>query len=489
MKHFEPSFSEMKYIYLSLLISLITMVASGQDKTSSDPFIVKPYLQIGRNPSPTSMQVLWHTTEQDAAWSVEHRVGTKGAWKKSDAPTFNHVAVGSNVPRRVYAASLTGLPAGGTFNYRLLRSGKEVFSSEAIALKSPEQRYRFVAFGDIGAGTPEQKPLALRASLEKPDMVAVAGDIVYEHGLVSEYDVTFWPIYNKDKADTSGAPLMRSIPFAAAPGNHDTDSRNLDTYPDALAYYMFWNQPLNGPLQKEGGAAVPVLVGTDDKKQAFMGAAGDAYPRMTNYSFNYGNAHWTVVDSNPYVDWTNKELLDWVAADLASAKDATWKFVLMHHPGFNSAREHYEQQHMRLLSPIFEAGKVDIVFAGHVHNYQRSFPMTFVPDRTGTLLVGGREGKTIRGRVVNGRWTLDKSFDGKNDISPNGIIYLVTGAGGQHLYNPEQNDDPDSWQKFTDKFVSNVHSLTVADVDGKTITVRQLTAEGKEIDSFKITKP
>ena len=479
----------MKYILTLLSFLCVGMLSIAQDKTSPENFVVKPYLQIGRNPSPTSMQLLWHTLDNEAAWTVEYRVNPKDKWKKMEVPTFTRVAVGSNAPRRVYNASLTGLPAGGTFSYHVLKAGKEVFTAQATALKSADQAYRFITFGDIGAGTPEQKPLALRASLEKPDLVTVAGDIVYEHGLVSEYDVTFWPIYNADKADTAGAPLMRSIPFAAAPGNHDTDSRNLDTYPDALAYYMFWNQPLNGPLHKEGRAAVPMLTGADDKKTAFMEAAGDAYPRMTNFSFDYGNAHWTILDANPYVDWTNKELQDWVAADLAGAKNATWKFILLHHPGFNSAREHYEQQQIRLLSPVFEKGGVDIVFAGHVHNYQRSFPMTFVPDKMGTLMVGGRDAKTPRGRVVNGRWTLDKSFDGKNNTTPKGIIYIVTGAGGQHLYNPEQNDDPDSWQKFTDKFVSTVHSLTVADVNGKTITVRQVTAEGKDVDSFKITKP
>ncbi len=69
-----------------------------------------------------------------------------------------------------------------------------------------------------------------------------------------------------------------------------------------------------------------------------------------------------------------------------------------------------------------------------------------------------------------------------------GVIYVITGAGGQQLYNPEQQDDPDSWQKFTDKFVSTVHSLTVADVDGKTLTIRQVTADGTEVDRFVVTR-
>jgi hypothetical protein len=44
------------------------------------------------------------------------------------------------------------------------------------------------------------------------------------------------------------------------------------------------------------------------------------------------------------------------------------------------------------------------------------------------------------------------------------------------------------WQKFTDKFISTVHSLTVADIDGNTVVIRQLDAAGNELDSFKITK-
>jgi hypothetical protein len=143
---------------------------------------------------------------------------------------------------------------------------------------------------------------------------------------------------------------------------------------------------------------------------------------------------------------------------------------------------------MRLLSPVFEKGNVDIVFSGHVHNYQRSFPMTFAPDKNGTLLVGGKDNKTIRGRVVTGKWTLDKTFDGKKNTKPHGVIYVVTGAGGQELYNPEQTNDPDSWQKFTNKFVSNIHSFTQVDITGKILKLKQIDVKGKEVDAITINK-
>jgi hypothetical protein len=114
--------------------------------------------------------------------------------------------------------------------------------------------------------------------------------------------------------------------------------------------------------------------------------------------------------------------------------------------------------------------------------------MTFVPDRNGIPFFGGADNKVPRGRLVNGRWILDKKFDGKQNKEPNGVIYIVTGAGGQGLYNPEQQEDKDSWQKFTVKFVSKLHSFTVVDVKANTLMLRQIDVNGKEVDSIRITK-
>ena len=465
-----------------------TTPRSTRLKSPDGVFVTKPYLQIGRAPAVGTLQLLWHAPDTDTAWSVEHRNAPDRPWTKADAIEARRIAVLGIEPHRVYRASLTGLAPGGTFSYRVSKAGEVVFASGGRAPKSADQPYRFVAFADCGAGTPEQKPLAKRLFLSRPDFVMVSGDMVYEYGLISEYREKFFPVYNADEVTEAGAPLLRSIPFIAAPGNHDTEMRDLARFPDALAYFLYWDQPLNGPAHVESGPYVPPLTGTDAQRRGLVEGSGGAFPRMTNYSFDYGNAHWTVVDSNPYVDWTDARLKEWVAADLKAAQGATWRFVAFHHPGFNSSIEHLEQQHMRLLAPIFEAGKVDVVFNGHLHNYQRSFPMTFEPFKQGTLMVGGRDGKTVRGRVVPGHWKLDKSFDGVNDTTPDGVIYVVTGAGGQHLYNPEQQGDPDSWEKFTDKFISTVHSLTEVDIDGRTFTSRQLTADGRELDRFRITK-
>ncbi|HET6766407.1 MAG TPA: metallophosphoesterase [Chitinophagaceae bacterium] len=475
----------MRYYILGFVLcfSLQTYTQSNQQPE----FLVKPYLQIGKKPSPQSLQLLWHATVSNDVWLAEYKNSGATEWIKCESQTSSKIAVAGIEPFTVYSTSFNGLMPGRTFMYRVSRNGKVVFSSEAKSLKSPEQSYRIAISGDMGAGTGQAKKIAYEIYKVKPDMVTIAGDIVYNRGLASEYKTKFWPVYNKDVADTSGAPLMRSIPFMAAVGNHDALTRDLDRFPDALAYYHFWDQPLNGPDGIEGGAFVPVLLGSDVNKKAFYDGAGNNYPRMTNFSFDYGNAHWTVIDSNPYVDWNDSTLRDWLAKDLATAANATWRFVLYHHPCFNSSRAHYEQQQMRLIAPILEKGKVDLVFAGHVHNYQRTYPLTFKPDNLGIHLVGGTTNTRI-GKTVNGRWTLDKSFNGKRNTKPNGVIYITTGAGGQGLYNPEQTKDKDSWQKFTVRFESRVHSFTILDVNGTELVLRQVDINGKEVDKVRITK-
>ncbi len=449
-------------------------------------FLQDPYLQIGSNPTAQTLQLLWQSSDNTTVWSVEHN--ENGNWIKNETPQITKIEVSGIETHYVYRSTFTNLSVGSVFAYRVLKNDRIVFSANGKALKSFDQPNRFVVFGDIGAGTTEAKQIANGVFNAKPDLVLVPGDIVYENGTIADYNRVFWPIYNANSVDSVGVPLMRSIPFVAAVGNHDADSRDLDAKPDALAYFHYWDQPLNGPTSVEGSATTPILKGSEINKNAFKAGAGARYPVMANFSFNEGNTHWTVLDADTYVDWTNKDLQDWVAKDLENSKEATWHFVLYHHPGFNSSVEHFEQQQMRLLAPIFEKGKVDIVFNGHVHNYQRSFPLTFKPMGKGTAMIGGKEGKNPRGRVVSGAWTLDHNFDGKRNTKPSGVIYVVTGAGGQSLYNPEQQDNTDSWQKFTDKFISKVHTFTVVDVNGKSLKLSQQTADGKEVDAFEITK-
>jgi hypothetical protein len=460
-----------------------------EPKASESPFVVKPYLQLGHSPAPGTIVLVWHSTDADGTWTVDYRPGTGRQWDRAQAPSFRRVAVTGVLPHRVYHAALTDLQPGELFGYRVSLGDKPVFESEGRAPKAADQPYRFVTFGDCGADTPAQRQIALYTFNLKPDFVMITGDIVYSKGLIAEYRSKYWPIYNADTASAAvGVPLMRSTLFIAAPGNHDIASRDLEKTPDGLAYFYYWYQPLNGPKGTEGGPLVAPVLGPLSNKKAFFDAAGNAFPQMANFSFDYGNTHWTILDANATVDWTNSRLQEWVAHDLASAHGATWHFVSFHQPGFNSSKSHFNEQYMRILAPVFEAGKVDVVFSGHVHNYQRSYPLRFMPSAENGAAPIDKDGKLNKIRHVDGKYLLDKRFNGQTDTTPDGVIYLVTGAGGQTLYNPEQQDDPGSWQEFTYKHISKVFSLTLAEVDGSTLTVRQLTPDSEEVDRFIVTK-
>ncbi len=467
---------------LSILLICLSSFFS-KNIFSQSVFITKPYLQIGHEGSPNKLALLWHTADTASEWGVEIKLNNR--WVRSTKIYFNRVFIKNYQPFVVYHATLQNLQNGKEVSYRVLKNKVTVFESFAHSPKSKSQNYKFVVAGDIGALTKNQKKLANVMFDLNPDFVAVPGDIVYGHGLANEYTTKFWPIYNADNNDSTGAPLLRTIPFMASVGNHDANDRDMDKTPDALAYYYFWEQPLNGPYDKEGSALLPILKGSESNRNAFYEAAKNAYPKMTNFSYDYGNAHWTVIDADSYVNWSNKELQNWIIQDLKKSSKAMWRFVMFHQPGFNSSKAHFEEQHMRLLSPIFEAGKVDVVFNGHVHNYQRSFPLTFIPD---TMDESGARVKIKIDGKLNGKWTLDKSFDGINNKKPKGIIYIVTGAGGQRLYNYEQTNLPNSWQPFTDKFFSTDNTISFIEMEKNKFQFKQINTNGETVDSFTIEK-
>lgn len=464
---------------------LLAFVIAAALPAAADPdiFVARPYLQLGDNPREAArerMDLLWETPDEAAAWEVEVRAGATGAWRAQATPTMRRVAALAPVAAfRAYRATLRDLAPGERFAYRIRRDGREVFASSGRARKHGDAPYRFVLTGDTAAGTDGERAVVYQAYKLQPDFLLIAGDIVYPRGRLHEYRAHFHPIYNADVASPQhGAPLARSVMLVAAPGNHDLGTargkavRNLAKYPDAMAYFYEWDQPLDGPAPPPSARKVS---GPAPLRATFLGAAGDRFPRMASFSFDYGNAHWTVLDSNDYMDWSQGTLREWVRNDIR-ASDKRWHFVAFHHPGFQSSRAHLHEQRMRRLSPLFEELGVDVVFAGHVHNYQRSRPLTFVP------------GKVDANGDVSGDMVIDRAYDGRTKTRPRGVIYVVSGAGGAALYDRDLTDRPQTWLPFTAAFRSDRHSITVVDVSGSRLTLRQVDQDGREIDRIVVTK-
>jgi hypothetical protein len=435
----------------TLLLALLTAFLPAQEAVAQDVFLVQPYLQLGDAPRAAArerLDLLWHTADRDAAWTVEVQAGR--GWKPQAVPSFRRLEAPPLPAHRIYRVTLTGLAPGARVPYRVKLAGQVVFTAAARTRRPGP--HRLIVFGDAADGSPEQAAIARAVQVQQPDAVFIAGDLVYGRGRAAEYRAHFFPVYNSD-----AVPLMRQVPVLGVPGNHDVPFAE---WPDAAAYFAYWSQPLNGPALKAGEPnAAPMKKGVHD---AMVAAAGPAFPRMASFSFDYGRVHWTVLDSNVYTDWTSPALKAWLEADLRAAQRADWRIVALHHPLFQSSRSHFDDQWMRPISPILEQYGVDLVLAGHVHNYQRTAPLRFAPTQVGR-----------RGRPVEGTFTVDEAFDGRTITRAHGIIHIVTGAGGAERYDPWQTDARASWQPWTRAFVSDKHSFTVLDVDGTEVHTRQ----------------
>jgi predicted phosphohydrolase len=453
---------------------------------AAEPFLVKPYLQLGSAaPALDSLSLLWHGPDQDGAWTVV----LPGSGKVI-RPTWVRVAVAGVEPHRVYTALLRPLVPGAAFSYRVLLDGKQVFQSEARARKGPGQPTRVAVVGDLAHVNPTARTIAWQLRRQNPDLVVMPGDLVYEDGRITEYRRDFFPVYNADGSGPgSGAPLLRSTLCVGALGNHDVGERGprfpYTKDPDGLAYYLYWDQPLNGPaLRPEGPHAPPLIPGQGWTWDAFLAAAGRRFPTMGNFSFDSGDAHWTVLDSNFYVRWEARELRDWLAADLRKASSATWRFVVFHHPAFNLAEANvYREQWMGQIWPLLEQYRVDIAFTGHVHTYVRTQPLRFTPAE-GAL--ASLDPRTQQGDLP-GQLTWDARFNGRNRTRGRGVILIITGAGGAPLHLKGKAARM-PLKPYVARSDFDAHSFSLLDIKGRKLTFRQLNAQGEELDRFTLTK-
>jgi hypothetical protein len=463
-------------------------------------FTALPYLQPGAAGSTLkdgseSIVIAWQTNSVPAEFTLEY--GSSSALESKAVITRTKRLNGDSEDdslRVNYAATLAALKLNTRYRYRVRMNNSILLEGYFTTRKPRRVKSRFVAFGDNSYGEISDRAIAYQAYRARPDFVMNTGDNVYENGLDNEYARYFFSVYNADVSGPRiGAPLLRSIPFYSVIANHDVHDKgpdkgpaaNFDLHKDSLAFFTNFHFPLNGPTP----AHPTPTTGDAEAIAHFAACAGQRFPGMANYSFDYADAHFLCLDSNVYVDPTAQAFQSWISEDL-HATDAAWKFVVYHHPAFNAGFNHFSEQHMRALSPLFEQNGVDVILHGHEHTYQRTRPLRFAPtDLTGAKAVPKKN------RLVPGKFTVDRSFDGKKFTKPNGILYIVTGAGGKHLYDPESHDNPTNWLHSEDdnadyvaRFVSDRHSLTVFDIDRVSLRLTQIDEWGNEIDHCRITK-
>ena len=434
----------------------------------SGPFLVKPYLQAGEAPGLVaggSVQLLWHTEDADAEWAVECRTGAEKPWQAAPAPTVRRIAVEGVPPHRLFRTELSRLEPGGEFSYRVRKGGEIVFSAEGRGPRPAGKPQKFVVFGDCGANTEEQRTIAYRAY-----QAGRIRDDHRRHRLRSRPDLRVSREVLAHLQRRRGVAVVRGRRCCGRRsswprrGTTTSPSRDLGKYPDGLAYFLYWDQPLNGPAGEKAAphVATPGVARKRTRRRSARPPAAN-YPRMAQLLVR--------LRQRP-LDGPGRQPLRGLDRSRAAGvgRAATWPrpgrrpgdSSRFHQPGFKSARKHSDEQNMRVMADVFEAG-------GWTSSSAATSTTTSGPTRS---VSSGRRGAATASRSGTRSWSTaagrsTSAFDGHADTRPKGSSTWSPAAGGPDLYNPEQQDDPSTWQEFTHKFVSKVHSLTVADVDGR----------------------
>jgi hypothetical protein len=172
------------------------------------------------------------------------------------------------------------------------------------------------------------------------------------------------------------------------------------------------------------------------------------------WSLDVGNIHFVGLDSNSIETVSSQEVNAWLAADLAAADkdpDIDWTIAMMHHPAYSACTNHGSTDRVqKYWVPLFEKHGVDLIFAGHDHDYERTKP--------------------IRNSQIAAVGTAP--------------VYIVAGA----FYAPAYTNGIDWW---TEKSAhGNKANYVVMDVNGKTLKLKALAGDGAEvIDEVTFTRP
>jgi hypothetical protein len=165
----------------------------------------------------------------------------------------------------------------------------------------------------------------------------------------------------------------------------------------------------------------------DDDSEGFSGYMSHFSQSQTYFSYNHGDVHILVVDTdrNSYASGSTQR--NFVQNDLQSAStnpNIKWIIVYLHKPMYTSpntcgssscSNTGSENTNIRNgFGPMFAQYGVDLVLQGHVHNYQRTYKLTYNQGNPASPTITDNNPNTY--------------------TEGNGAIYAIVGTGGVNFH-------------------------------------------------------
>lgn len=356
---------------------------------------------ITANPA-VSRMIMWQSDEAEENAEVEYR--RAGSDTSLSAKAVSESFTDDSITVYLHSAPIEALEPGTDYEYRIV-NGSAGTPWYPFRTPAEDASFKALIFPDSqSADYSGWKELAQNAAKRNPDaqFFVNMGDLV-DNG----EDHTQW---NAWMGALSG--IIDRIPLAPLMGNHET-------------YTLDWKVRLPEAYLHEFN--VP-----DNGSSSFQ---------HYYYSFDYGDVHFTVL--NTQFDETNDfkpglfdEQLAWLRQDVKKSTKK-WKIVLMHKDILTYAIRNRPERVPgigdigRSLMPEFDELGIDLVFTAHLHTYRnRGRLYNFEPSDRGPLYILTGVAGDVR---YPGLW-IDNVLDKKKAPQPETDNYLTLEASKDALH-------------------------------------------------------
>ncbi len=379
----------------------------------------------------TKLSQVLYSTDQALVSAADGPATEAGPLGHQDGHTLVYSSLFPAGETRLHEVHVCGLMADTRYFYKVGGPGawSKVFDITTAPMAGTAGPFKFAVSGDSRDNPTIFADVQQRIAAAGPDFQLFSGDAVLLGA--SEGDWRKW----FDATSTSGMAaeeVLARVPFMFADGNHESLSQ------------IFLSR-----------FALPQELSDGESGQ------GEEW-----YSFDYGNAHFVVLnDSVSSTTVLTGSEPTWLRADLGKVdrQKTPWIFVMHHQGAYSCASNHGSNLAVRAaLQPIYDEFKVDVVWNGHDHDYERSHPIRgFQPGSTeGALATEGADGVPV---------------------AESGTIYIVSGGAGASLYGS-------STACFHTLKAESVNNYLIVDVDGRMLRVTAYRLDGSVLDQFTYSK-